>query len=339
MQDLANVLARARGEEIVIGEPVRVLPAASGTLNDMLSIEYADGSRYYWKRFLPHLDAPWVETPVDRMRVELGALRAFRDVLGSDIQLPVALMVDEAEHWVLLSDARPIRGGNWQEAFLKGAPEISTDLAARLGIAFAKLARSSPNQPLRANFDADSAHWNNWLRLRTVTTLQYDPPISQSAKQALQKLYEQGCACTGRRLLHVDLVPKNIMVSPDAAGLIDFELCTTMGDAPFDLGLFLGHIGLFLINRRRIMNKTWADVLDRIAASYLSLMQLDSAQQQRVIRYAGAAMLYREAGATRMPFLDRRAAGRQLAAAECLLTSHAALHEYQRLLASTCSAD
>jgi hypothetical protein len=268
------------------------------------------------------------------MRVELRALRAFRDALPPEISLPAASIVDETEHCMLLSDACPRAGRNWQEAFLEGEPEISRELAETLGAAFGELARSTPDRPLRADFDADRAHWEKWLRLRTLATLQHDPPISHASKLALRELYEEACACTGPRLLHVDLVPKNIMVASGSAGLVDFELSTTMGDAAFDLGFFLGHVGLFLVNRHQIVNKTWTAVLDRIAESYLSTAQLNSVQQQRVMRYAGAAILYRVVGATRMPFLDPRANDRQVALAEYLLTSEASVRDYASAFAT-----
>ncbi len=335
---LANVLARISREGIAAGEPIRVVTAGHGTLNEMLAIEYADGSRYYWKHFLPHPDWPWVQSPTDRMRVELRALQAFRDALPPEIRLPAASIADETEHCLLLSDACPKGGKNWQEAFLEGEPEISRELAERLGAAFGQLARFTPDRPLRADFDADHAHWEKWLRLRTLATLQHDPPISHASKRALQELYEEACACTGPCLLHVDLVPKNIMIASDSAGLVDFELATAIGDAAFDLGFFLGHVGLFLVNRIHIVTRTWTGILDRIAESYLSLARMDSVRQQRVMRYAGAAILYRVVGATRMPFLDPRATERQLVVAECLLTSSATLQDYAGVLATKARA-
>jgi aminoglycoside phosphotransferase (APT) family kinase protein len=314
-------------------KPIQFHPAANGTLNDMFVIDCADGARYYWKRFLPHLDAPWLESPEDRMGVELGALQQFRDVLGAEIGLPAALMVDETEHWVLLSDACPVRGRNWEQAFLESDPEISACLAARLGATLGKLARCAPDRPLRASFDADSAHWDKWLLLRTLAPLRHDPAISQRSKDALLELYEEACACTVQCLMHVDFIPKNIMVSWNVAGLVDFELSTTIGDALFELGFFLGHVGLLLVNRNRTVDRAWATVLERIATSYLSQLQLDSAQQQRVMRYAGATIIYRLTGAMRPAYLDPRLIPQQLALAECLLTSRASIHEYPCFLA------
>ena len=338
-QGLAGLLTRARREGIVVGEPIRVLPSTSGFLNDMHVIEYLDGTRYYWKRFLSRPESPWLEPPEDRMLVEARALQAFREVLAPNMALPIVLMTDKMANWLLLSDVCPNRGGNWQQAFLEGEPEISFALAETLGAAFAKLACSFPTQPLRGNFDEDAAHWGKWLRLRTIAVLHNDPPISELSKRSVSELHEEGSACTQRCLLHVDFIPKNIVISPNEAGLVDFELSTSMGDVSSELGFFLGHIGLLLVNRNQTMNPTWTDIIDRLATSYLSISQLEDAQHRRVMRYAGVAILYRVAGAYRGTFLDPNLIARQLELAEDLLTASVWMREYPDLLRHHCGTD
>jgi len=332
MQELVNLLSRARRDGLVSGEPVRILPASSGPLNEMRVIECADGSRYYWKRFLDRSDLAWLEHPAERMRVEARALDAFRPLLSPDIRLPIVLLEDETNHVLLLSDVSAGDGGNWQDLFLAGNPEISLDAADRLGTAFAKLADSAPDRSLRCSFEADAAHWEKWLRLRTIKVLENDPPVSEASKRAVADLYEDARVHVGQRLMHVDFIPKNIVVSNNAGGLVDFELATASGDAASEFGFFLGHIGLLLLNRSSTASPAWSKILDRIAMSYASLSQPDDVQQRRTMRYAGAAILYRLAGVFRGTFLDPRAAARQLALAERLLIEGPSIRDYAGVL-------
>lgn len=333
MQELANLLSRARRSGLV-SKPLRILPASSGPLNEMRMIECADGRRYYWKRFLNRSDLAWLEHPAERMRVEVRALDAFRPFLSPDIGLPIVLLEDEANHALLLSDASSSGGENWQDLFLAGNPDISFATAERLGTGFAKLANSSPDRPLRSSFEGDAAHWQEWLRLRTIGALENNPTVSEASKRAVADLYEEGRAHVARRLLHVDFIPKNIVVSDNAVGLVDFELATASGDPASEFGFFLGHIGLLLLNRGPAASPTWSKILDLVAMSYASLSQPDEVQERRIMRYAGASILYRLTGAFRGTFLDPRAATRQLGLAERLLIEMVSIQEYAGLLST-----
>jgi aminoglycoside phosphotransferase (APT) family kinase protein len=52
---------------------------------------------------------------------------------------------------------------------------------------------------------------------------------------------------TGSALVHGDFSPKNVLVGPDRAWLIDFEV-THVGDPTFDLGFLLNHLALKAIH-------------------------------------------------------------------------------------------
>lgn len=101
--------------------------------------------------------------------------------------------------------------------------------------------------------------------------------------------YLESNAC----LVHADVQPTNVLLTPNAAKLLDAEIAH-LGDPAFDIGVLLAHLRI-----AEIAHPTSASTLAAVWSSYAS--QFDEASFAAAARYAGIEMLRRTLGAARVP--------------------------------------
>jgi len=179
----------------------------------------------------------------------------------------------------------------YKDLLLCGAPQ--PEVAAALGIAITHLHSQEP--PERLAGDGPRQLFRE-LRLEAY----YETTAQQLDQQsdALYTLIHDTLAAQ-RTLVHGDLTPKNVLVAPSGPVLVDWEVIH-LGDPAFDLGTVIAHLILKAI-REPSMSTTKLIVDD--ARQFLSSYN-GPADRRRAFRHAGAIMLARLFGKSRVEYLS-----------------------------------
>ena len=105
----------------------------------------------------------------------------------------------------------------------------------------------------------------------------------------------------------MDCCPKNIFQRQDkSVGIFDFEFASGAGDPAYDIGFLIGHYLLF-----SLLKDSPATSIDAIAnAMQTYFAEIQSIQSNspfitRMLKYAGATLLYRMAGSSPADYIPR----------------------------------
>lgn len=177
-----------------------------------------------------------------------------------------------------------------------------TGVAATLGRAAAALHRLDPPRTLagdgpRQLFEAQRL--DPYYRATALRRPELDA--------ALRRLILDTVEASPRRLVHGDFTPKNVLVPPGPAVVVDWEVVHT-GDPAFDLGVMTAHLALKDLRART------AETGDRPFAAAMALWKAydGPADRQRALRHAGAVMLARLYGKSPVEYLADSGARRRV---------------------------
>ena len=230
-----------------------------------------------------------------RLVTENKALKLLRSFAGIGVEVPEIIHFDEKTPILLMTEICP-RGRLLEDELKDGNFD---PIVARLAGEFLLKTYAASNgiSPLWGKKELDLKHWKKMLSLRTVDieTGMLDENVSRS----LQELYEKADMFCQNRLVTLDYCPKNILVSDSTIGIIDLELSSSFGDPAYDLGFFIGHYFFWGILTEN------ANSLIKAVEEILTVYQKGSTRlwkniYTRVIAFAGAAILYRILGESRM---------------------------------------
>lgn len=190
---------------------------------------------------------------------------------------------------------------NWKRAIFAG--DRDHDFAAQVGrLAAAVHSRSTREPGLRDRF-GDYACFG---------ALRIDPYLVRAAQansSVADRIFAIAQALTDSRiaLVHGDLSPKNILMSPVGPVLLDAE-CAIFGDPAFDVGFCLTH----LLAKTLVLDDPIAvrGLADAFWAGYRAGVDWESADalEQRVAAILPALMLARVDGKSPLEYLDPEAA-------------------------------
>ena len=247
---------------------------------------------------------PWlVKTPLSQLRVsdqwlagrERGANEAaILSVLGGalgPVRIPRLRFFDE-ESVVLGEEFIPPPALNYKEELLAG--RAHREAATQLGQGLAHLHRLSVPGSLRGPGPR-----------RLFDALRLDPYYRTTAERRVElradltRLVEETIAVGTPTLVHGDLSPKNVLLTPSAPVLLDWEVVHE-GDPSFDRGMMGAHFMLkAILHQARTRTHAVVQAAEGFWRSYDGPAPLDMS-----IRHAGGVMLARLFGKSPVDYLE-----------------------------------
>jgi len=282
----------------------------SGMMNYVFRVQTNKGI-FFLKHALPGAKAgsdlgPALQTiSVRRLGYEQRCISKISGILPDGIKIPVVHHYDPESHLLILSDVAG-KGGMLLESNLrKGSFEACT--ASAVGRFLGGLHRYTwgTRDSVRGGRDKDRNNWMRFLQMRTIGASDERVPVS--VQQELAHLCESTYQHHSHDvLLWMDCCPKNVIVRSDGnIGVIDFELASWRGDPAYDLGFFLGHYLIQALRKNQLA--TVLLVMMHCIHAYrreVEGMPFYTGMLSRVLKFAGATMIYRAIGASRLSYID-----------------------------------
>jgi thiamine kinase-like enzyme len=244
-----------------------------------------------------------------RIKYENNFISRIKNRLPERVQIPHIYFYDEENNILLMSDVAGATGKLHEQALLNG--DFNAATAARVGQFLGRIHRRTYGKGyvIRQSRAADRDNWRRFLRMRTINVRSRS--IEPEVLDELSRFYDTVLQHHTREvLICIDCCPKNIVEKPDGRiGVFDFELATGVGDPAYDLGFLIGH---YLIHALLARNPdSCLQAVENAVCAYDKELQGSQLNQQLLLRmpkYAGATMLYRVAGASRLSFIieDKR---------------------------------
>ncbi len=287
-----------------LGDIEEMSSVCGGKLDQVYRVSFKDGRRYFAKYAGDTVGAECVGKklklkPKRRLSVERRALNRLRDNRIDEVDLPEVVLFDKETLTLVLTEVCP--GGRSLLVDLKKGlfdPKVAGQASHFLARCHTLVA---PIAPVWGDRDTDLLHWRTMLALRTVG-IETGPASWQirndlaALKRASDTASEQG---DRNRLLILNDVPHNILLGTQRIGVIDFELCSSIGDPAYDLGLFLGDYIFFGLTTQSGYSGQIA-LQEALNAYRQRVGNRWVAMRARVVSFAGAAMLSRLMGHRRM---------------------------------------
>lgn len=314
------------GQRVIQLEPIDV-----GVLNYIFRVTCKDGQVFYLKQALKNarkkdkIGPDLASVNPLRIKYEAEIIQKLSDLFSPEepVVFPQIIAYDEENNILVSKDLQP-------EGFLQSDLEngvIDLKVAANLGLYLGRQHNLSfgRNNILRGSKDGDHQNWLLFLNMRTCGVI----PKSNLTEEAIQEI--NGLYDHVRNnhaydvVINMDCCPKNVLcLSDKRVGIVDLELASGVGDPAYDLGFLIGHYFLFAVNGENV-NKGFLHATERILESYLdqieSLPAIKSADfQKRLIKYVACTMIYRVAGSSPAPFINKDSVPKILDIASKLLT-------------------
>ena len=286
------------------GEPSRIENLSGGVSSDIWRVDVPSG-RLCVKRALPRLRVAQLwEAPIERNRYErLWLQTALAAAPGA---APRILAWDD-ERGVFAMEYLdfPV----WKAQLRSGRADAA--FAARVGGALAAIhGATAGREEVRRQFATDAIFHAIRLEPYLVATAARHADL----KKTLLGLAER-TAASKKCLVHGDVSPKNILVTPQGPVFLDAE-CAWYGDPAFDLAFCLNHLLLKCVwvpaSRRGFL-----ECFEALCGAYLSQVRWESAAalEQRAATLLPGLLLGRIDGKSPVEYLDeaQRARVREIA--------------------------
>lgn len=246
--------------------------------------------------------------PQERIQYEDKYIETIGKHLPKEIELPQILKYDKENNILVVSDVKKdgflletsMLDGNFNE---KTAYNLGKFLGISHKVTYDK------KIVLRGNEEEDLSNWHVFLNMRTRGILQKGD-FPEDVKSELNKFYDAVKEKhTYDVVINMDVCPKNVFERKNGSvGIIDFELAGGVGDPAYDLGFLMGHYLLIgAIKKEKIEDAIKA--MKQVLKGYDEEMQglKDKDYDKRVIKYAGAVMVYRITGSSPAPYIQPEA--------------------------------
>jgi len=253
-----------------------------------------------WKKIGKDL----ASVPMDRIKYEEKYIKIVKEFLPREVEVPNVLWYDEENNILALSDVRK-DGSLLETNMLEG--KFSEKPAYHLGQFLGISNKNTLGKKIvvRGNVKTDLENWHLFLNMRTRGILQKGK-FPEEVKIELERFYHEiKNEYTFDVLVNTDYCPKNILERQDGTiGLVDFDQSCGVGDTAFDLGFLMGHyLIITVLNKEKIeeANRAMNAILRgyNIERGYLK----DNRHYERVIKYAGAVMIYRISGSSQVSWI------------------------------------
>ncbi len=302
---------RAAGR-VAAGEPVDVRVLAGGVSNVVLLVTLpARGEQFVLKQARGRLRVKedW-RCPIERIWREVEVLEVCGWVLRTAKPekarfrpaVPEVLWEDR-ENYCYAMTAAPEEHRTWKEMLLAGRSTDSLFIAATCGRLLGRLhAGTWRNAKLASQFEDRS--FFDQLRLDPYYrhAAKVHPDLAQQLSSLVDSVMEHRLC-----LVHGDFSPKNLLVSPSQALLIDFEV-GHFGDPAFDLGFFLTHLVAKAVRAREqcrkylLLEGVFWHFYCRELQTVASSSELDDLKRRMMLNLAGC-LLARADGKSPLEYL------------------------------------
>lgn len=264
--------------------------------------------------------------PRRRLATERRALRWLKGNMRRNVEFPEIVHFDKSTWTLVTTEVCP--GGTSLESQLQKG-NFDPVIAGKASQFLAECHTiSHPVPPLWGSAEADRQHWKRILALKT-SSLEVETCSTDIRNNLGTLLFASGNA-EENCFVHLDFQPKNIFISGDNIGIIDFELSSNIGDPAFDLGIFLGHYVHGILASAK--DASWKHALKFALQSYQKgVGKLWKSMDSRVIAFTGTTLLNIQAREDVRPNQDL--AGRMMQAGIFLLAQVAKKHiDAERIL-------
>lgn len=212
-------------------EPVAATALTGGVSSGIYRVDLRSGSCCL-KQALPRLKVAkeWL-VPVERVFSEIAWLRAVDRIVPGHV--PRVLGEDEATKSFVMEFLGP-ECRNWKADMLAGRVDVA--VAQAVGDVLGRIhAATADDAGLARRFATDDNFHAIRLEPYLVETSRAHPALAGGLLATVERT-----AKTRRVLVHGDVSPKNILVSPHGPVLLDAE-CAWFGDPAFDVAFCLNH--------------------------------------------------------------------------------------------------
>jgi aminoglycoside phosphotransferase (APT) family kinase protein len=291
------------------GEPLAVENLSGGVSSDIWRVDLP-ASRICVKRALPRLRVAQLwEAPVERNRYERLWLQAA--AAAAPGAAPKVLAWDDARGLFAMEYLDfPV----WKSVLRSG--EADPAFAARVGEALAAIhGASAGRDEVRAQFSTDAIFYAIRLEPYLVATAEKHPDLAKVLSDLVQRT-----AQAKRCLVHGDVSPKNILVTPRGPVFLDAE-CAWYGDPAFDLAFCLNHLllkGVWVPQAKAAFLRCF----EALSSAYLSRVGWEDAQalEARAATLLPGLLLGRIDGKSPVEYLDEAQRSRVRAVARRFLS-------------------
>ena len=142
--------------------------------------------------------------------------------------------------------------------------------------------------------------------MRTRGILQREE-FPDGVRSEIEKLYNLAKdRYTNKVLVNTDYCPKNVLERKDGSiGLVDFEQACGVGDPAFDLGFLMGHYFIMSVINEEKVEEAIKAMMEILKGYNKEMADLKEDQHdKRVIKYAGAVMVYRITGSSQVSWIE-----------------------------------
>jgi len=295
----ATVVDYLRGRGVLsAAEPAEASELAGGVSSVALLVR-GSSRAVVVKQALPKLrvEADW-RASRRRTLTEAAALRAYGRLTPGAV--PAVVDVDE-DVLAVTMEALPERMRCWKPLLLAG--EVDDGVGALLGATLARWhARTAEDEKLRERF----ADREVFLALRVEpfygAVAERHPELASAVESTVARMLSDRTA-----LVHGDFSPKNVLVAPERAVVLDCEVAHE-GDPSFDVAFMLHHLALKAVARPRA-----AGALHACARRFLDAYDSTAAfrgDRDHLVRQTACLMLARVDGTSPVDYLDADARDR-----------------------------
>jgi aminoglycoside phosphotransferase (APT) family kinase protein len=308
MEDPAARAIGAFLEKAGLGRPSSLEPLAGGVSSDIWRAKLPSADVCV-KRALPRLRVAQLwEAPVERNRYERQWMQAARSAVPSAAPQVIA-WDDAAGVFAMAYLDFPV----WKKLLAGGRADPA--FAAQVGSSLAAIHAATANdRAVAERFQTDAI----------FHAIRLEPYLLATAKRHKEwaadlEILAERTAATKRCLVHGDVSPKNILVSPEGPVFLDAE-CAWYGDPAFDLAFCLNHLFLKSVwvpaARERFMG-----CFDSLYQTYLGGVNWEAAHavEERTATLLPGLLLARVDGKSPVEYLDSAGQGRVRQAALQLL--------------------
>jgi aminoglycoside phosphotransferase (APT) family kinase protein len=291
-------------------------PLTGGVSSEIWRIDLAAGPVCV-KRALPRLRVAqkW-EAPIERNRYE----RMWMDAAGAAAPGAAPRILasdDEAGLFAMQCLDLPL----WKELLRQGKADAR--FAASVGTTLAAIHTATAGRPdVAARFATDDIFYAIRLEPYLVATGKAHPDLAERFDLLVRRT-----AKTRLCLVHGDVSPKNILVSPSGPVFLDAE-CAWYGDPAFDLAFCLNHLLLKCLWVPRAA-PDFLQCFDALARSYLAAIPFDGLEE-RAAALLPALLLARVDGKSPVEYLTEKDKEAVRTAARALLPVATTLEQVRR---------
>ncbi len=291
------------------GEPSAVESLSGGVSSDIWRVDLPS-ARICVKRALPRLRVAQLwEAPIERNRYERLWLQAA--AAAAPGAAPKVLAWDDVRGLFAMEYLDfPV----WKSLLRSG--EADAAFAARVGEALAAIhGASAGRDAVREQFATDAIFYAIRLEPYLVATAGQHPDLAPVLKNLSQRT-----AQAKRCLVHGDVSPKNILVTPRGPVFLDAE-CAWYGDPAFDLAFCLNHLllkGVWVPQAKAGFLRCF----DALSSAYLSRVGWEDARalEARAATLLPGLLLGRIDGKSPVEYLDEAQRARVRALARLFLS-------------------